>query len=64
MKVHFDISKIICAVEKANAVVKEDERLSREQIEDVASKVEAACLNMNRSVGVEEKQDMVENEIM
>ncbi len=64
VELDFDISKIICAVEKANAVVKEDERLSREQIEDVASKVEAACLNMNRSVGVEEIQDMVENEIM
>lgn len=64
LEVEFDISKIIAAVYKANLVVDEDKRLTKEQIEKIADKVKEACTNMGRAVNVEEIQDMVENQIM
>lgn len=63
-EVEFDISKIIAAVFKANAVVEEDKRLNKIQIDKIAADVEKRCLEMNRAVNVEEIQDMVENQIM
>ena len=63
-EVEFDISKIIAAVFKANAVVEEDKRLNKSQIDKIAADVEKRCLEMNRAVNVEEIQDMVENQIM
>jgi len=64
LEVEFDISKIIAAVFKANAVVEEDKRLNKSQIDKIAADVEKRCLEMNRAVNVEEIQDMVENQIM
>lgn len=63
-EVAFDITKIVAAVEKANKEVVETERLTSEQIKEVAKKVTLTCDNMNRTLGVEEIQDLVENEIM
>lgn len=63
-ELEFDITKIIAAVHKANAVVDEDKRLSKKQIDDIAAMVEEDCRRMNRAVNVEEIQDMVENRIM
>lgn len=60
----FDISKIVAAVTKANKEVIEKDRLTPEQIKDIAKKVTLTCSNMNRTASVEEIQDMVENEIM
>lgn len=60
----FDISKIIAAIYKANAAVSDDKRLSKTQINNIAFDVEAVCKSLNRAVGVEEIQDMVENGIM
>lgn len=60
----FDISKIVAAVEKANREVVEKDRLTSEQIKEVAKKVTLTCSGMNRAFSVEEVQDMVENEIM
>ncbi len=60
----FDISKIIAAVYKANAVVEADKQLSKARIDAIADQVEKQCLAMNRAVHVEEIQDMVENQIM
>lgn len=60
----FDISKIVAAVEKANKEVVENERLTSEQIREIAKKVTLTCSSMNRTFNVEEIQDMVENEIM
>ncbi len=59
----FDISKIIVAVTKANNAV-EKNRLSQEQIRDIADYVEYKCTKLNRAANVEEIQDMVENQIM
>ena len=60
----FDITKISAAVGKANRVVEEEKRLSKEQIDRIACQVEDNLKRMNRAVGVEEIQDMVENQIM
>ncbi|MBR1866881.1 MAG: anaerobic ribonucleoside-triphosphate reductase [Lachnospiraceae bacterium] len=63
-EVAFDISKIVAAVEKANKEVVETERLTKEQIEEIAKKVTLTCSGVNRTLSVEEIQDLVENEIM
>ena len=60
----FDANKIAQAVKKANNSVVEAERLSHHQIAHIAEKVEKQCLAVNRSLNVEEIQDLVENAIM
>lgn len=60
----FNAEKITAAVMKANYEVPEKERLSREQIQDITDSVENICLDMNRSLSVEEVQDLVEEHIM
>lgn len=59
-EVTFDISKIMAAVAKANKEVVHSERLSDEQIETISDNVESICQEMNRSLNVEEIQDLVE----
>ena len=61
---NFDIDKIIGAVNKANNEVIESERLNEYQIKELAERVEYICSKRTRSLGVEEIQDLVENEIM
>ena len=63
-EVTFDISKIMAAVSKANMEFVHSERLSEEQIETISNNVESICKEMNRSLSVEEIQDLVENQIM
>lgn len=63
-EVNFDIAKIMAAVTKANNEVVHNERLSEEQIEVISKNVENICQEMNRSLSVEEIQDLVENQIM
>ncbi len=63
-EVIFDPKKIIIAVTKANESVVPSERMSEIQIKRIAEDVEAAAANMNRSLSVEEIQDMVEDQIM
>ncbi len=63
-EVAFDITKIVAAVEKANKEVVETDRLTSEQVREIAKKVTLTCSNMNRTFSVEEIQDLVENEIM
>ncbi len=63
-EVEFDLNKIIGAVNKANKEVVESDRLSDAQIEAIGKTVEKACTSRNRSLSVEEIQDLVENEIM
>lgn len=59
----FDIQKIVVAVSKANEV-SEKNKLSLEQIQDIADYVGYKCEKLNRAVSVEEIQDMVEDQIM
>ncbi len=60
----FDGQKIIVAVTKANESVVPSSRMSEVQIRRIAEDVESAAMNMNRSLTVEEIQDMVEDQIM
>ena len=60
----FDLNKIMAAVQKANDSVIDYEKLTDEQMEEIARNVEVACENMKRSPSVEEIQDMVENQLM
>ena len=60
----FDPEKIIIAVSKANESVVPSARMSAVQIKRIAEDVESAALNINRSLSVEEIQDMVEDQIM
>ena len=63
-EVTFDITKIMAAVSKANQEVVHSERLSDEQIQTISDNVESICEEMNKSLNVEEIQDLVENQIM
>lgn len=63
-EVVFDISKIIAAVSKANNVVPANQRLTKEQIINIADQVQTVCDTRNHAMNVEEIQDLVENAIM
>ena len=63
-EVDFDPKKIEIAVKKANESVVPSERMSEIQIKRIAEDVESAASNVNRSLSVEEIQDMVEDQIM
>ena len=63
-EVIFDANKIILAVTKANESVVPSARMTDIQIKRIAEDVEMAALHMNRSLNVEEIQDMVEDQIM
>ena len=52
----FDAAKIVAAIRKANDSVLDYEKLTADQIEEIASNVETACENMKRSPSVEEIQ--------
>ncbi|MBR7178003.1 MAG: anaerobic ribonucleoside-triphosphate reductase, partial [Oscillospiraceae bacterium] len=60
----FDISKIRIALEKANAAVEEQYRMTALQIERIANNVAISCEGLGRSPAVEEIQDLVEKAIM
>ena len=60
----FTIDKIVGAIRKANDSVIDYEKLTDDQIHEIAVNVENACENMKRSPSVEEIQDMVENQLM
>ena len=62
-EVSFQKEKIITAIFKANQVT-EHNRLTEEQINEVAEYISFKCSRMSRAVSVEEIQDMVENQIM
>lgn len=63
-EVPFDIEKILNAIKAANKEVVEEQRLTEEQIEQIAAKVEQEALALGRAVNVEEIQDFVEDQIM
>ena len=60
----FDLDKIRTAIGKANSVVEESARLTQLQIDRIAESVAIRCEGMNRSLSVEEIQDLVEDQIM
>ena len=60
----FDVEKIIIALQKANAAVEEQYRMTDLQIERIAQNVTISCESLGRSPSVEEIQDLVEKAIM
>ena len=64
VEVTFDLKKIIAAIGKANDSVKEEEQLTEDEIDEIATVVADHCKEMNRAPSVEEIQDMVENQLM
>ncbi len=62
-EMEFDLDKIITAIAKASNAC-ETNRLTADQIQDIAEYVEYKCSKMKRAVSVEEIQDMVEDQIM
>ena len=60
----FDISKIVNAINKANAEVSKRDKLTDKQITDIAEDIEKQCKKMKHAPNVEDIQDMVENHIM
>ena len=63
-EVSFDKTKIIEAISKANLDVDEDLRISRTKINNMANRIETRCEELNRTIYVEEIQDMVEKELV
>lgn len=63
-EVQFDKTKIINAIKKANNEVNESEKLSDNQIDVIADNIEDYCYKINRSLNVEEIQNLVEDGIM
>ncbi len=64
MEVQFDPSKIVNAITAANNEVLAKDQLSDEDIDNITNNVAYQCQKMNRALGVEEIQNLVENEIM
>ena len=63
-EVVFDVTKIVNAIAKANKEVKHENRLSQNQVLSAANNVTAECEACGHTPGVEEIQDMVEDQIM
>ena len=63
-EVDFDVNKIIRAVGKANDEVIDSNKLSDEQIEELASNIEHYVTDIKYQCNVENIQDLVEIEIM
>ena len=63
-EVIFDKEKIRIAIQKANAAVDEQDKITEANITKITDKVTKACTKMTHSVNVEEVQDMVERELM
>ena len=60
----FDITKIIAAVTKANKVVPDAQRLTKQQIIEISDHVQEVCYARGHAMNVEEIQDIVEDAIM
>ena len=60
----FDITKIISAITKANKVVPETQRLTKQQIIEISDHVQEVCYARGHAMNVEEIQDIVEDAIM
>ncbi|MDE6660574.1 MAG: anaerobic ribonucleoside-triphosphate reductase [Anaeroplasmataceae bacterium] len=63
-EVKFDIKKITEAIRKANSEVMEQEQLDEETILQLSNNVLKSCKKAKYALGVEEIQNLVENELM
>ena len=60
----FDFTKIIAAITKANKVVPDAQRLTKQQIIEISDHVQEVCYARGHAMNVEEIQDIVEDAIM
>ena len=63
-EVVFDANKIVNAISKANAEVLDSERLTNDEIGNIANKIAMYARSLGRSISVEDIQNLVETEIM
>ena len=63
-EVKFDIKKIVSAIGRANESVEGQDRISEEEIYEIAGAICKKIKNVKRALNVEEIQDLVENELM
>lgn len=59
----FDKAKIVGAVTKANKTVKAEEQLTKEKIDAIAEAIEEFAISQDKSLSVEDVQNMVETKI-
>ena len=64
VEVVFDINKVTDAIRKANEDAVDKEKLTEEQILEVSNNVHKQCKKAKHSLGVEDIQNLVENELM
>lgn len=62
-EVPYDYTKIKKAIEAANGEVAEEDRLTDTEVGFIVGRIEKRCVDLSRSVGVEEIQDMVIDEL-
>ena len=62
-EVPYDYTKIKKAIEAANGEVAEEDRLTDTEVGFIVGRIEKRCADLVRSVGVEEIQDMVIDEL-
>ena len=63
-EVEFQPEKISAAIMKANDAADPNQRLQRYQIENIAWKIHAYAVNLDRILSVEDVQELVETELM
>jgi len=63
-EVAFDANKIVNAISKANAEVLDSERLTNDEIGNIANKIAMYAGSLGHSISVEDIQNLVETEIM
>ena len=63
-EVSFDAEKIIVAIRKANNATRNTKQITDDEITEIANQVIAQCNAIQRSISVEEIQDLVENQLM
>ena len=64
VEVVFDIKKVTEAIRKANEDAVEKDKLTEEQIQEVSNNVHKQCKKAKHALGVEDIQNLVENELM
>ena len=62
-EVPYDYTKIKKAIEAANGEVAEEDRLTDTEVGFIVGRIEKRCADLGRSVGVEEIQDIVIDEL-
>lgn len=63
-EVKFNIEKIITAISKANSETPKNDKLTEQEIIQIANDIYTVCASFDRPLNVEDIQDIVENKLM